>query len=205
MPFELPPLPYDYAALEPHIDEQTMRIHHDKHHQTYVDKANAALAGTDWADAAPDKVLHNLAELPVDRRSAARNNVGGHANHTFYWESMGPGKGGEPSGALASAIEQDFGDLNGFTKLFTDTSVNHFGSGWGWLVVDGAVLKVIAMRDQESPLSEGLVPLLACDVWEHAYYLKYQNRRPDYVAAWWNVVDWDKVAERFAAVNTPPA
>jgi len=205
MPFELPPLPYDYAALEPHIDEQTMHIHHDKHHQTYVDKANAALAGTDWADAAPDKVLHNLAELPVDRRSAARNNVGGHANHTFYWESMGPGKGGEPSGALASAIEQDFGDLNGFTKLFTDTSVNHFGSGWGWLVVDGAVLKVIAMRDQESPLSEGLVPLLACDVWEHAYYLKYQNRRPDYVAAWWNVVDWDKVAERFAAVNTPPA
>ena len=202
MPFELPPLPYDYAALEPHIDEQTMRIHHDKHHQTYVDKANAALAGTDWADAAPDKVLHNLAELPVDRRSAARNHVGGHANHTFYWESMGPGKGGEPSGALASAIEQAFGDLNGFTQLFTDTCVNHFGSGWGWLVVDGAVLKVIAMRDQESPLSEGLVPLLACDVWEHAYYLKYQNRRPDYVAAWWNVVDWDKVAERFAAVNS---
>jgi len=203
MPFDLPPLPYDYAALEPHIDEQTMRLHHDKHHQTYVDKANATLAGTEWADAAPEVVLHNLGELPVDRRTAARNHVGGHANHTFFWESMGPGKGGEPSGALASAIEQAFGDLNGFTQVFTDTSVNHFGSGWGWLVLDAAELKVIAMRDQESPLSEGLVPLLACDVWEHAYYLKYQNRRPEYVAAWWNVVDWDKVAERFAAVSSP--
>jgi len=203
MPFDLPPLPYDYAALEPHIDEQTMRLHHDKHHQTYVDKANAALAGTEWADAAPEVVLHNLGELPVDRRTAARNHVGGHANHTFFWESMGPGKGGEPSGALASAIEQAFGDLNAFTQVFTDTSVNHFGSGWGWLVLDAAELKVIAMRDQESPLSEGLVPLLACDVWEHAYYLKYQNRRPEYVAAWWNVVDWDKVAERFAAVSSP--
>ena len=196
MPFDLPPLPYDYAALEPHIDEQTMRLHHDKHHQTYVDKANAALAGTEWADAAPEVVLHNLGDLPVDHRTAARNHVGGHANHTFFWESMGPGKGGEPSGALASGIEQAFGDLNGFTQVFTDTSVNHFGSGWGWLVLDAAELKVIAMRDQESPLSEGLVPLLACDVWEHAYYLKYQNRRPEYVAAWWNVVDWGKVAER---------
>ena len=203
MPFDLPPLPYDYAALEPHIDEQTMRLHHDKHHQTYVDKANATLAGTEWADAAPEVVLHNLGELPVDRRTAARNHVGGHANHTFFWESMGPDKGGEPSGALASAIEQAFGDLNAFTQVFTDTSVNHFGSGWGWLVLDAAELKVIAMRDQESPLSEGLVPLLACDVWEHAYYLKYQNRRPEYVAAWWNVVDWDKVAERFAAVSSP--
>ena len=198
MPFELPPLPYDYAALEPHIDEQTLHIHHDKHHQTYVDKANAALAGSEWADVAPDEILLNLGTLPDDLRTAARNHVGGHANHTFYWESMGPGKGGEPSGALASAIEQAFGDLAGFEQAFTDVSVNHFGSGWGWLVHDGSTLKVISTHDQESPLSSGLTPLLTCDVWEHAYYLKYQNLRPDYVAAWWNVVDWDKVAERLS-------
>ena len=199
MPFELPPLPYDYAVLEPHIDEQTLHVHHDKHHQTYVDKANAALAGTEWADAAPDEILLNLGTLPDDLRTAARNHVGGHANHSFYWESMGPGKGGEPSGALASAIEQAFGDLAGFKQAFTDASVNHFGSGWGWLVQDGPTLKVISTHDQDSPLSSGLTPLLTCDVWEHAYYLKYQNRRPDYVSAWWNVVDWDKVAARFSA------
>jgi Fe-Mn family superoxide dismutase len=200
MPFELPPLPYDYAALEPHIDEATLRVHHDKHHQTYVDKANAALAGTKWADATPDEILRNLGTLPDDLRTAARNHVGGHANHTFYWESMGPGKGGDPSGALATAIEQAFGDLVGFKQAFTDASVNHFGSGWGWLVQDGPTLKVISTHDQDSPLSSGLTPLLTCDVWEHAYYLKYQNRRPDYVSAWWNVVDWDKVAARFSAV-----
>jgi len=199
MPFELPPLPYDYAALEPHIDEQTLHIHHDKHHQTYVDKANAALAGSEWADVAPDEILLNLGTLPDDLRTAARNHVGGHANHTFYWESMGPGKGGDPSGALAAAIEQAFGDLAGFKQAFTDASVNHFGSGWGWLVQDGPTLKVISTHDQDSPLSSGLTPLLTCDVWEHAYYLKYQNRRPDYVSAWWNVVDWDKVAARFSA------
>jgi Fe-Mn family superoxide dismutase len=198
MPFELPPLPYDYAALEPHIDEQTLHIHHDKHHQTYVDKANATLAGSEWADAAPDEILLNLGTLPDDLRTAARNHVGGHANHTFYWESMGPGKGGDPSGALAAAIEQAFGDLAGFKQAFTDASVNHFGSGWGWLVQDGPTLKVISTHDQDSPLSSGLTPLLTCDVWEHAYYLKYQNRRPDYVSAWWNVVDWDKVAARFS-------
>jgi len=198
MPFELPPLPYDYAALEPHIDEKTLHIHHDKHHQTYVDKANAALAGSEWADVAPDEILLNLGTLPDDLRTAARNHVGGHANHTFYWESMGPGKGGDPSGALAAAIEQAFGDLAGFKQAFTDASVNHFGSGWGWLVQDGPTLKVISTHDQDSPLSSGLTPLLTCDVWEHAYYLKYQNRRPDYVSAWWNVVDWDKVAGRLA-------
>ena len=198
MPFELPPLPYDYAALEPHIDEKTLHIHHDKHHQTYVDKANAALAGSEWADVAPDEILLNLGTLPDDLRTAARNHVGGHANHTFYWESMGPGKGGEPKGALAAAIEQAFGDLAGFKQAFTDASVNHFGSGWGWLVEDGPTLKVISTHDQDSPLSSGLTPLLTCDVWEHAYYLKYQNRRPDYVSAWWNVVDWDKVAGRLA-------
>jgi Fe-Mn family superoxide dismutase len=198
MPFELPPLPYDYAALEPHIDEQTLHIHHDKHHQTYVDKANAALAGSEWADVAPDEILLNLGTLPDDLRTTARNHVGGHANHTFYWESMGPGKGGDPSGALAAAIEQAFGDLAGFKQAFTDASVNHFGSGWGWLVQDGPTLKVISTHDQDSPLSSGLTPLLTCDVWEHAYYLKYQNRRPDYVSAWWNVVDWDKVAARLS-------
>jgi Fe-Mn family superoxide dismutase len=199
MPFELPPLPYDYAALEPHIDEQTLHIHHDKHHQTYVDKANATLAGSEWADLAPDEILLNLGTLPDDLRTAARNYVGGHANHTFYWESMGPGKGGDPSGALAAAIEQAFGDLAGFKQAFTDASVNHFGSGWGWLVHDGSTLKVISTHDQESPVSAGSTPLLTCDVWEHAYYLKYQNRRPDYVSAWWNVVDWDKVAARLGA------
>ncbi len=199
MPFELPPLPYDYVALEPYIDEQTLHFHHDKHHQTYVDKANAALAGSEWADATPDEILRNLDKLPDDRRTPARNHVGGHANHTFYWESMAPSTGAEPSGALASAIEQAFGDLAGFKQAFTDVSVNHFGSGWGWLVHDGSTLKVTSTHDQESPVSAGLTPLLTCDVWEHAYYLKYQNRRPDYVTAWWNVVNWAKVAERLGA------
>jgi len=199
MPFELPPLPYDYAALEPHIDELTLHIHHDKHHQTYVDKANAALAGSEWAEATADEILRNLNELPGDRRTAARNHVGGHANHTFYWEVMGPSGGGEPGGALAAAIEQAFGDFASLKAQLTDASVNHFGSGWGWLVHDGSTLKVISTHDQESPVSAGLTPLLTCDVWEHAYYLKYQNRRPDYLSAWWNVVDWSKVAARLNA------
>jgi Fe-Mn family superoxide dismutase len=199
MPFELPPLPYDYAALEPHIDEQTLHVHHDKHHQAYVDKANAALEGTDWAEASAEDILRNLEAVPQERRTAVRNQVGGHANHTFYWESMGPGKGGEPSGELAQAIEQAFGDFAALRRELTDASVNHFGSGWGWLVHDGSTLKVISSHDQESPLSSGLTPLLTCDVWEHAYYLKYQNRRPDYVEAWWNVVDWDAVAARLRA------
>ena len=199
MPFELPPLPYDYAALEPHIDEQTMRIHHDKHHQTYVDKANAALAGTEWADSSPEEILQRLDTISPEKRTAIRNHVGGVANHTFFWESMGPGKGGEPSGDLAAAIEQAFGDFDSFKQQLTDVSVNHFGSGWGWLVYNGATLELLSTINQDSPLSLGMHPLLACDVWEHAYYLKYQNRRPDYIAAWWNVVDWDKVAERLAA------
>jgi Fe-Mn family superoxide dismutase len=199
MPFELPPLPYGYAALEPHIDEETLRFHHDKHHQTYVDKANAALAGSEWAETPAEEILRNLDKLPDERRVAARNHVGGHANHSFYWESMGPGKGGEPTGALAAAIEQAFGDFAAFKQALTDAAVNHFGSGWGWLVHDGDKLEVISSHDQESPLSAGLTPLLTCDVWEHAYYLQYQNRRPDYVAAWWNVVNWDKVGERLSA------
>lgn len=199
MPFELPPLPYDYDALEPHIDEQTMHLHHDKHHQTYVDKANAALAGTEWADFSPEEILHRLDKVVPEKRTAIRNHVGGVANHTFFWESMGPGKGGEPSGPLATAIEQAFGDFDSFKQQLTDVSINHFGSGWGWLVNNGSKLELLSTVNQDSPISLGMTPLLACDVWEHAYYLKYQNRRPDYVAAWWNVVDWDKVAERFAA------
>jgi Fe-Mn family superoxide dismutase len=202
MPFELPPLPYDYAALEPHIDEQTMRIHHDKHHQTYVDKANAALAGTEWADSSPEEILQRLDTISPEKRTAIRNHVGGVANHTFFWESMGPGKGGEPSGDLAAAIEQAFGDFDSFKQQLTDVSVNHFGSGWGWLVYNGATLELLSTINQDSPLSLGMHPLLACDVWEHAYYLKYQNRRPDYVGAWWNVVDWDKVTERFTSARS---
>ena len=202
MPFELPPLPYDYAALEPHIDEQTMRIHHDKHHQTYVDKANAALAGSEWADSSPEEILQRLDTISPEKRTAIRNHVGGVANHTFFWESMGPGKGGEPSGDLAAAIEQAFGDFDSFKQQLTDVSVNHFGSGWGWLVYNGATLELLSTINQDSPLSLGMHPLLACDVWEHAYYLKYQNRRPDYVGAWWNVVDWGKVTERFTSARS---
>jgi Fe-Mn family superoxide dismutase len=202
MPFELPPLPYDYAALEPHIDEQTMRIHHDKHHQTYVDKANAALVDTEWADSSPEEILHRLDTISPEKRTVVRNHVGGVANHTFFWESMGPGKGGEPSGALAAEIESAFGNFDSFKQQLTDVSVNHFGSGWGWLVYNGATLELLSTINQDSPISLGTHPLLACDVWEHAYYLKYQNRRPDYVGAWWNVVDWDKVTERFTSARS---
>ena len=202
MPFELPPLPYDYAALEPHIDEQTMHIHHDKHHQTYVDKANAALADTEWADSSPEEILNRLDTISPEKRTAIRNHVGGVANHTFFWESMGPGKGGEPSGDLAAAIEHTFGNFDSFKQQLTDVSVNHFGSGWGWLAYNGAKLEVLSTINQDSPISLGTHPLLACDVWEHAYYLKYQNRRPDYVGAWWNVVDWDKVTERFTSARS---
>ena len=196
MPLELPPLPYGYTALEPYIYEQTMHLHHDKHHQTYVDKANAAVAGTEWANKSPEEILHHLDKVPLEKRTAIRNHVGGVANHTFFWESMGPGKGGEPSGTLADKIKDEFGDFETFKQKLTDASVNHFGSGWGWLVDNGAKLEVLSTVNQDSPISLGMKPLLACDVWEHAYYLKYQNRRPDYVAAWWNVVDWDRVAER---------
>jgi superoxide dismutase, Fe-Mn family len=195
MPFQVPELPYDYAALEPHIDEQTMRLHHDKHHQAYVDKANAALEGTQWADATVEEVLANLDNLPDDKRTAVRNNAGGHANHTLFWEIMSPDGGGRPEGALAEAI----GDFEGFQEAVATAAVNQFGSGWAWLVKDGSSVAVISTPNQDSPLLEGRTPLLGLDVWEHAYYLKYQNRRPDYVAAWWNVVNWPEVARRFEA------
>jgi Fe-Mn family superoxide dismutase len=196
MAFEVPDLPYDYDALEPHIDEATMRLHHDKHHQAYVDKANAALEGTEWADKPIDEVLQNLDKLPDDKRAAVRNNGGGHANHSFFWLIMSPDGGGEPSGALAEAIESAFGGLDDLKKQVNDAGVARFGSGWTWLVHDGSGLKVTSTANQDTPISDGQTPLLGIDVWEHAYYLKYQNKRPDYLAAWWNVVNWDEVAKR---------
>ncbi|HWG55538.1 MAG TPA: superoxide dismutase [Gaiellaceae bacterium] len=197
MPLSLPDLPYDYAALEPTIDEQTMRIHHGKHHQAYVDNANKALDGTDWADRSAEEILRSLDALPEEIRAAARNNVGGHANHTLFWEIMGPGGGGEPTGELASAIESTFGGLEALKAQVNDAGVKRFGSGWAWLVVDGGGLSVLSTANQDSPLSEGKTPILGVDVWEHAYYLRYQNRRPDYLAAWWDVVNWEAVAQRY--------
>ena len=197
MAYEVPPLPYDYAALEPHIDEQTMRVHHDKHHQAYVDKANAALEGTEWADRTVEQVLANLEILPEDKQAAVRNNAGGHANHTMFWEIMSPDGGGEPSGALAQAIESTFDSLDALQEAVNLAGVNRFGSGWTWLVHDGTGLAVVSTPNQDSPISNSDVPLLGIDVWEHAYYLKYQNRRPDYLAAWWNVVNWDAVGARY--------
>ena len=197
MAFTLPDLPYDYAALEPHIDEQTMRIHHDKHHQAYVDNLNKALEGTEWADTPIEELLRSLDSLPEDKRTAVRNNGGGHANHTFFWEIMSPDGGGEPGGPLAGAIEQAFGDLATLKEQVNDAGVKRFGSGWTWLVqgADGS-LSVESTANQDSPVMEGKTPLLGIDVWEHAYYLRYQNRRPDYLAAWWEVVSWSAVEQR---------
>ena len=199
MPFEVPPLPYDYAALEPHIDEQTMRIHHDKHHQAYVDNANKALEGTEWADRSVESILADLDIIPEDKRAAVRNNVGGHANHSLFWEIMGPNGGGEPSGSLADAINTTFGSFADLKAAIIDGGIKRFGSGWTWLVHDGTALSVYSTANQDSPISSSDTPLLGIDVWEHAYYLKYQNRRPDYIDAWWNVVNWPEVASRFSA------
>ena len=198
MAFEVPPLPYDYGALEPHIDEQTMRIHHDKHHQAYVDNANKALDGTEWADRPVEAVLANLEILPDDIRTAVRNNAGGHANHSLFWTIMGPDGGGEPEGDLAVAIADAFGSVDELKAAVNDAGVKRFGSGWSWLIWDGTGLAVVSTPNQDSPIIESNVPLLGIDVWEHAYYLKYQNRRPDYLAAWWNVVNWGEVARRYA-------
>jgi Fe-Mn family superoxide dismutase len=201
MPYEVPPLPYDYDALEPHIDEATMRVHHDKHHQAYVDKVNAALEGTDWADRPIEEVIRDLSKVPEAKRTAVRNNGGGHYNHTLFWESMSPDGGGQPDGELADAIGSAFGSFDDFKAAVKDAGVNQFGSGWSWLVHDGSGLAVVSSANQDNPLSDGKTPLLGVDVWEHAYYLKYQNRRPDYIDAWWNTVDWGAVAERFRAVS----
>jgi Fe-Mn family superoxide dismutase len=198
MAYEVPDLPYDYDALEPHIDEQTMRVHHDKHHQAYVDKANGALDGTDWDGKPVGEVLQNLSSLPDDIRTAVRNNAGGHANHSLFWEIMGPDGGGEPEGDLGSAIDDAFGGFDSFKDELKTAGVNQFGSGWAWLVHDGSGLAVVSTPNQDSPVSDGKTPLLGVDVWEHAYYLKYQNKRPDYIDAWWNVVNWPEVARRFS-------
>jgi Fe-Mn family superoxide dismutase len=199
MAYELTPLPYPYDALEPHIDEQTMRVHHDKHHQAYIDKANAALQGTEWEDRSLEQVLADLDLIAEDKRMVVRNNAGGHANHSLFWEIMGPDGGGEPSGDLAAAIEDAFDSFEELRKQMNDAGVNRFGSGWTWLVHDGTSLGVYSTPNQDSPYMNDHLPILGIDVWEHAYYLKYQNRRPDYLEAWWNVVNWGAVGERYSA------
>jgi Fe-Mn family superoxide dismutase len=201
MPHELPPLPYAFDALEPTIDARTMEIHHDKHHQAYVTNLNAALEGTDWVDKPLEQVLVNLDLIPEEKRAAVRNNGGGHANHSLFWQIMKPGGGGEPSGSLAAAIADTFDGVDQLKAQVNDAGVKRFGSGWTWLVWDGTGLAVKSTPNQDTPLMEGQVPLLGIDVWEHAYYLAYQNRRPDYLAAWWDVVDWDEVGRRFDAAQ----
>jgi Fe-Mn family superoxide dismutase len=200
MAYEVPPLPYDYNALEPHVDEETMRIHHDKHHQAYVDKVNAALEGTEWADKPIEEIIASLGDLPDDKRGPVRNNGGGHLNHTFFWETMSPNGGGAPSGDLGAAIDSTFGSFDDFKEKLKAAGIGQFGSGWAWLVHDGSGLAIVSTANQDSPVTDGKTPLLGVDVWEHAYYLKYQNKRPAYLDAWWNTVDWGKVGERFAAV-----
>jgi superoxide dismutase, Fe-Mn family len=200
MAYSVPALPYAYDALEPHIDKATMEFHHDKHHQAYVDKVNAALEGTPLADAPIEEVLRKLDSLG-DKKAAVKNNGGGHYNHTLFWESMSPDGGGEPSGALADAIGSTFGSFADFQAKLKETGVNQFGSGWSWLILDGGNLAVVGSANQDNPISDGKTALLGVDVWEHSYYLKYQNRRPDYIDAWWNVVDWSKIAERFDAAS----
>lgn len=199
MAFEVPDLPYAYDALEPHIDEATMRVHHDKHHQAYVDKANAALEGTEWADRSVEDVLTNLSSLPGDKQAAVRNNAGGHYNHSLFWKMMSPDGGGEPTGAIADGINDTFGSFGDFQEQFKAAGVARFGSGWSWLVKDSSGLAVVSTPNQDTPLSDGSSPLLGVDVWEHAYYLKYQNKRPEYLDAFWNVVNWDYVNELYAA------
>ena len=201
MPFELPDLPYPYDALEPHIGAETMRIHHDLHHKAYVDNANAALDGTEWANSSVESVLASLDAIPEEKRTAVRNNAGGHANHSLFWEIMSRDGGGEPSGDLAAAITDTFGGVAELKTAVNDGGVKRFGSGWTWLVWDGTGLSLYSTANQDSPIMQSDVPLLGIDVWEHAYYLTYQNKRPDYLKAWWNVVNWDKVAERYSAAK----
>jgi Fe-Mn family superoxide dismutase len=198
MPFTVPDLPYAYDALEPHIDEATMRVHHDAHHKAYVDNANAALEGTELADKSVEQVLTNLDSLPEAKQTAVRNNAGGHANHSLFWQIMSPDGGGAPGGDLAKAIDATFEGFDQLKAAITDGGVKRFGSGWTWLVWDGTGLAVYSTPNQDSPILQSDVPLLGIDVWEHAYYLTYQNKRPAYLEAWWNVVSWDEVGKRFA-------
>ena len=202
MPYQLPALPYAFDALEPHIDAKTMEIHHDKHHATYVAKLNDALATHPDLQGKPvEDLLRGIDQVPEAIRGAVRNHGGGHANHSLFWEVMGPGGGGVPSGDLASALSRDFGSFEGFKEKLTNAAANQFGSGWGWLVASGGKLEVVAKPNQDSPLMEGKTPLLGVDVWEHAYYLKYQNKRPDYLTAWWNTINWPAVAQRLSAAS----
>lgn len=200
MAFTLPALPYAYTALEPHIDAQTMEIHHTKHHQAYITNANNALAGTEFENTPVEELLKNLAAVPEAKRTVVRNNAGGHANHSLFWQVIGPNAGGEPTGALADAIKAEFGTFDAFKEKFAAAATTRFGSGWAWLVVgkDGKIA-ITSTPNQDSPIMDGQTPLLGLDVWEHAYYLKYQNRRPDYIKAFWSVVNWAEVAKRFAA------
>jgi Fe-Mn family superoxide dismutase len=207
MAYSLPELPYALDALEPHIDAQTMGIHHGKHHAAYVAKVNAAIEGTDLGSKTIEALVSDLASVPADKQGAVRNNGGGHANHSLFWTVMGPGKGGNPGGDLAAAIDGAFGSLDAMKEQFANAAATRFGSGWAWLYVDGGALKVGSTANQDSPLMGADIagisgtPILGLDVWEHAYYLHYQNRRPDYISAFWNVVDWDAVADRFAAAK----
>ena len=207
MPFTLPPLPYGFDALEPHIDAKTMEIHHDKHHQAYVTNANKALEGTKWADMTPEEVVQSLGDLPDDKRTAVRNNAGGHVNHSLFWTLMAPagkGGGGAPTGAVAEQINKAYGTFEHFKEEFGKAAAGRFGSGWAWLVAKGGAVSICSTANQDSPLMGEKIagcagtPVLGLDVWEHAYYLKYQNKRPDYVTAWWNVVNWAQVNELLA-------
>ena len=201
MPFTLPDLPYAYDALEPTIDARTMEIHHSKHHQAYVDNANKALEGTEWANASAESVLSSVTAMPDAIQAAVRNNAGGHANHSLFWTIMSADGGGEPEGDLKAAIDDLWGSTDDLKAAINDAGIKRFGSGWTWLVYDGTGLAVKSTPNQDSPVLDSDVPLLGIDVWEHAYYLNYQNRRPDYLAAWWNVVNWDEVGRRFEAAK----
>jgi len=200
MAFEVPPLPYAYEALEPHIDSETMHLHHDKHHQAYVTNLNAAIEKhPELGDRTVDDLVRNLSSVPEDIRAAVRNNGGGHLNHTMFWQIMKPNGGGDPTGPIAGAISSTFGNFEDFKTQFNDAGVKRFGSGWAWLVRASGGLQIVSTANQDNPLTDGQYPIFGNDVWEHAYYLKYQNRRPDYLKAWWNVVNWDEINRRFEA------
>lgn len=199
MAFTLPALPYAFAALEPHIDARTMEIHHGKHHQAYITNVNNAIAGTPFDNLPVEQLIAKLSEVPENIRTVVRNNGGGHANHTLFWTVMGPGAGGTPSGDLGAAINSAFGTFDSFKEAFAKAATTRFGSGWAWLTHDKGKLAIESTANQDSPIMEGRTPILGLDVWEHAYYLNYQNRRPDYISAWWNVVNWAEVAKRFGA------
>ena len=202
MAYELAPLPYDYAALEPHIDEATMKLHHDKHHQTYVTNLNGAIEKHPaLGSKQPWELLLDLSAIPEDIRGVVRNSGGGHVNHTMFWQIMKPGGGGEPTGAIGEQIKKDFGSFEDFKKAFNDAGLKQFGSGWAWVVIEGGKLKILSTANQDSPISLGFYPIFGNDVWEHAYYLKYQNKRADYLAAWWNVINWDEINKRFEAAK----